>query len=419
LSPRIDLVAPPFAGHLHPLLGIGRRLARDYAVRVVSTEEVQGQIAAAGLAGAALLPGRDAEIRAIVEPDHAVRSHPLRLHAQVRANLAVLADFRDALRDLWQAGPPDLLIADFAVPVAGAVARELGVPWWTSHPSCCVIETPDGPPAYLGGWHPGRGPLGRLRDAAGRRLIRTFKRAVHRLHRRQIRALGFPSMYRDDGGEALYSDEQMLAFGLAELEFPRRWPAAVELVGPVLYTPPSEAPEPPFVPGRDHVLVTLGTHLQWRKEAMVDAVRRAAAALPGVELHWSDGDVRKSGLRESAGNFHRLGYVPYARNLPRYALVVHHGGAGVMYHSLRAGVPGLVFPVDYDQFDHAARLEAAGAAHRLRRPEDLAVQVADALGDERLRAACRRFQALLAACQPEERVAELVASLWQTRPPGR
>jgi UDP:flavonoid glycosyltransferase YjiC (YdhE family) len=417
----LDLVAPPFAGHLHPLLGLGRRLAREHAVRVVSTEAVQGQIAAAGLAGVALLPGRDAEIRAIVEPDHAVRSHPLRLHAQLRANLALLGDFRDALRALWQAEPPDLLIADFTVPVAGAVARELGIPWWTSHPSCCVIETPDGPPAYLGGWHPGRGPLGRLRDAAGRRLIRTFKRAVHRLHRRQIRALGFPSIYRADGSEAVYSGERVLAFSLPELEFPRRWPAAVELIGPVLYTPPSEAPEPPFVPGRDHVLVTLGTHLQWHKEKMVEAVRRAAAVLPDVEFHWSDGNVWSQGSerRESAGNFHRLGYVPYARDLPGYALVVHHGGAGVMYHTLRAGLPALVLPVDYDQFDHAARLEAAGVAHRLRRPDELAAQVAAALGDASLRAACRRFRDILSTQAPEERVAALVAQRLTLKPRGR
>ena len=136
--------------------------------------------------------------------------------------------------------------------------------------------------------------------------------------------------------------------------------------------------------------------------------RRAAAALPGIELHWTDGEVR-SDRRESAGNFHHLGYVSYARDLPRYALVLHHGGAGVMYHTLRAGLPALVFPVDYDQFDHAARLEAAGVARRLRRPEDLAAQVKEALQDEGLRAACRRFQALLAAREPEERVAALVA----------
>lgn len=378
-------------------------------MRVVSTEEAQGAIAAAGLSGAALLPGRDAEIRAIAEPPHPVGSHPLRLHAQLRANLALLDDFSAGLRALWQGSRPDLLIADFTLPVAGAVARELGVPWWTSHPSPCAIETPDGPPAYLGGWRPGQGPLGRLRDAAGRGLIRTFKRAVHRLHRSRFRGLGFPALYRPDGSEAVYSDERVLALALPELEFRRRWPAAVELVGPVLYTPPATAPEPPFVPGRRHVLVTLGTHLRWRKEAMAAAVRRAASLLPGIELHWSDGDAQ-SDRRESAGNFHHLGYVPYTRYLGRYDLVVHHGGTGVMYQTLQAGLPALVLPVDYDQFDHAARLEAAGVARRLRQPEDLAAAVKKAIGDTELHAACRRFRPLVVPGAAEERIADRVAA---------
>jgi UDP:flavonoid glycosyltransferase YjiC (YdhE family) len=408
---RIDLATPPFAGHLHPLLGIGRRLARDHDVRVISTESAQRAIAAAGLEGVALLPGRDAEVWRIADGPRAVRSNPVLLHAQLRANLALLESFQIQIRELWEEERPDLLIADFTLPVAGSVARQLGIPWWTCHSSPCVIETPDGPPAYLGGWSPGKGPLGRLRDTAGRALIRGFKVAVHRLYRRQMVRLGVPAIYRPDGSEAVYSDERLLAFGVPGLEFPRRWPAAVELVGPVLYTPPrasGDAPEIPFAHGRRHVLVTLGTHLGWRKEAMADSVRQAARALPDLEFHFSDGDAR-SGRHESIGNFHRLGYVPYATHLPRYALIVHHGGTGVMYHTLSAGKPALVFPVDFDQFDHAARLTAAGLAHRLERPSGLARQVASALADRRLLAACRRFQAVLAGIQAEERVSELVA----------
>jgi UDP:flavonoid glycosyltransferase YjiC (YdhE family) len=224
-----------------------------------------------------------------------------------------------------------------------------------------------------------------------------------------MRDLGVPAIYRDDGTEAVYSDDRILGLGLAEFEFPRRWPAALELIGPVLYTPPSQAPEPPFVTGRPHVLVTLGTHLGWKKEEFLEVVRHAAAALPGIELHWSDGDVNRD-RRESNGNFHRLGYISYARHLNRYDLVVHHGGSGVMYHTLRAGLPALVLPTDYDQFDHAARLEAAGLARRLRRPQDLAAQLADAvLRDTALRAACQRFREIVAAAEPEERVATLVA----------
>ncbi|HEV7668441.1 MAG TPA: nucleotide disphospho-sugar-binding domain-containing protein [Thermoanaerobaculia bacterium] len=406
---RIDLVAPPFAGHLHPLLGLGRRLARDYEVRVISTEGAQAQIDAAGLSGRAVLPGRDAEIRAIVEPPHAVGSNPLHLNAQLRANLALLLAFRDELLALWTAEPrPDLLIADFTLPVAGAVARDLGIPWWTSHPSPCVIETPDGPPAYLGGLRPGRGSLGRLRDAGGRALIRTFKRGVHRLYREKIRALGFPSLYREDGTEAVYSPERVLAFSIPELEFPRTWPPAVQLIGPVLYTPPTAAPAPPFREGRPAVLITLGTHLPWKKDTMAKAVRAAAQTLPEIDFHFTDGRA-DSDRRESTDNFHRLGYVSYARDLPRYALVVHHGGAGVQYHTLRAGLPALVLPIDYDQFDHAARLEAAGVARRVHDLRDLAQQVRAALGDAEMGAACRRFAEILRRYRAEDWVAERVA----------
>lgn len=416
---RIDLAAPPFAGHLHPILGIGRRLARDHDVRVISTTRAQPEIAAAGLHGISLLAGADDAITAIANPPRAVRSHPLRLHAQLRANLALLGRFRAELRQLWERQRPDLLIADFTLPVAGSLARELGIPWWTTHPSPCVIETPDGPPAYLGGWRPVRGPLGRLRDAAGRALIRTFKRGIHRLYRGQIARLGFPRLYRHDGSEAVYSDERILAIGLPELEFPRRWPSAVELVGPILYTPQHEistnrdapeAPEPPFVPGRPHVLITLGTHLAFRKDEMAEAARRAARELPHLEIHFSDGDarvVRGESLNPQA-NFHRLAYVSYARHLARYALVVHHGGAGVMYHALAAGLPALVAPVDYDQFDHAARLEAAGLARRLRRPADLATAISAALADPELSAACSGFQEIVHRSRAEERVAQLV-----------
>ena len=410
---RIDLVAPPFAGHLHPILGIARRLAQDHEVRVLSTAKARAEIAAAGLHGLVLLAGRDEAISAIADPPQPVGSHPLRLHRQLRANLALLDDFQAELRRLWtvEAGDrPDLVIADFTLPVAGSVARELGIPWWTTHPSPCVIEPPDGPPAYLGGWLPGRGPWGRLRNATGRWLIRGFKRLVHRMHRRQLRRLGLPEIYRPDGSEAVYSDQCVLALGLEDLEFPRRWPKAVEWVGPVLYTPPAGTSEPPFRPGKSHVLVTLGTHLAEHKTAMAEATQCAARELPELEFHMSDGEST-SERRESSANFHRLGYVSYADHLERYDLVVHHGGAGVMYHTLRAGLPSVVLPIDYDQPDHAARLVAAGLALRLLRPEDLARQITSALAAPGLRTTCQGLRARLAPGLAEERIAERVGAL--------
>jgi UDP:flavonoid glycosyltransferase YjiC (YdhE family) len=230
--PRIDLLAPPFAGHLHPILAIGRALQPIADIRVISTEGASSRIRLAGLDGVAVVPGADAALRAITDPPHPVGAHPLRLHAQFERSLALMEAFAAALDAQWSQRRPDLVIADFTLPVAGSVARRHRIPWWTSHPSPCVIEAPGGPPAYLGGWLPGVGAFGRARDAVAARAVRTFKRGVHRLHRRRLAALGFPSLYRDDGSEAAYSDECILGLGLRELEFARDWPQALIMCSP-------------------------------------------------------------------------------------------------------------------------------------------------------------------------------------------
>uniref|UniRef100_UPI0027D1EE96 glycosyltransferase n=1 Tax=Tahibacter caeni TaxID=1453545 RepID=UPI0027D1EE96 len=267
---------------------------------------------------------------------------------------------------------------------------------------------PGGPPAYLGGWQPRAGLRGRLRDALGRGAVRTFKRSVGWLYRRELAALGIDSLYRADGSEAAYSDERILALGLREFEYARAWPAAVQFTGPVLYTPPYAGPAPGFVAGRTHVLVTLGTHLHWYKQATLAAVRAAAQALPDVEFHFSRGDAGATVQRRS-GNVEELAYVSYARDLARYDLVVHHGGAGILYRCLRLGIPALVLPLDYDQFDHAARLQSAGLAQRLPSLDRLAPAVAAALDDTALRARCLAYRAHFAGVPAEARIAAAVA----------
>jgi UDP:flavonoid glycosyltransferase YjiC (YdhE family) len=384
--PRIELLAPPFAGHLHPILAIGRAL-RDIAdIEVISTERAQNRIRAAGLNGIAVVPGADAALRAIVDPPHAIGAHPLRLHAQFRRSLDLLDAFASALGARYAQSRPDLLIADFTLPVAGAVAKRHGIPWWTSHPSPCVIETPGGPPAYLGGWMPGAGVLGKLRDNIAGSVVRGFKTSVHRLHRRRLAALGFPSLYRDDGSEAAYSDECILGLGLRELEFERAWPAALRFIGPMLWSPPNVGAAVPDMDGGTHVLATLGTHLGFAKNDLAAQLDSIARSNPDLRLHFSDGR-----LDDSANTVHRAlqrhDWVDYPSWVPRMRAVLHHGGAGVMWECLRAGVPALVLPNDYDQFDHAARLQAAGVAVRLRHPREIGPALRRLLdGDHHLRA---------------------------------
>ncbi len=61
----------------------------------------------------------------------------------------------------------------------------------------------------------------------------------------------------------------------------------------------------------------------------------------------------------------RFAYLPLRSLLPQAAGLVHHGGIGTTAEALRAGVPQLVTPFAFDQFDNAARLRQLGVAEVL------------------------------------------------------
>jgi rhamnosyltransferase subunit B len=58
-------------------------------------------------------------------------------------------------------------------------------------------------------------------------------------------------------------------------------------------------------------------------------------------------------------------FVPFASVLHRVNAVVHHGGIGTSSQALWDGVPQLIRPTAYDQFDNAARLQRLGVAREL------------------------------------------------------
>lgn len=85
-------------------------------------------------------------------------------------------------------------------------------------------------------------------------------------------------------------------------------------------------------------------------------------------------------------------YVPLSALLPRAAALVHHGGIGTTAEALRAGIPQLITPFAWDQFDNAARITALGAgmtitAQRLR-PRKLARTLQTLVASDTIRARC-------------------------------
>ena len=53
-------------------------------------------------------------------------------------------------------------------------------------------------------------------------------------------------------------------------------------------------------------------------------------------------------------------YAPFNKVLPRVSVFVHHGGIGTLAEASKAGVPQLIVPFAYDQFDNALTIEDLG-----------------------------------------------------------
>lgn len=91
-------------------------------------------------------------------------------------------------------------------------------------------------------------------------------------------------------------------------------------------------------------------------------------------------------------------YAPLRALLPHCAALVHHGGIGTTAEALAAGVPQLVVPYAYDQFDNAGRVQRLGCGLDL--PALTALDAAEKalqhlLTDPSVRQACERYRGLV------------------------
>ncbi|MFC7921059.1 glycosyltransferase [Streptomyces cinereoruber] len=142
---------------------------------------------------------------------------------------------------------------------------------------------------------------------------------------------------------------------------PRDWPARLEVAG---YWWPHEtgrlAPELEdfLAAGPAPVFVGLGSATvpdPERVSRAVVAALRAAGVRGVVQRGWA-------GLEGSGDDILTVGEVPHALLFPRTAAVVHHAGAGTTGAVLRAGVPAVPVPVQFDAAFWASRLTALGTA---------------------------------------------------------
>lgn len=415
---RITFIAPPFAGHFNPALGLARA-ARDagHDIDFITGPRKWDAVEKAGMRVVRLNSVGLDTMESIANTDKPVEHNPVRLLRQFREHLAIMKAITGELHELWKNDRPPLVVADSVAVIAGFVCDRLGIPWITSCVSPASIDLWRGTPTYLGGWQPMPGLMGQIRDAAGRAAIHGFKRLVAATFSSHLKSMGFRGLYREDGSESIYSPYALLGFGIRELEFERDWPPAFEMIGPTPAAP--ETPRTGILPeGRPRILVSHGTHVFWAKKALVEEVLALSKRMPQVHFVISMGNPElagEPGVRAS-DRVTVEQFVSYsASHLSQYDAMIHHGGTGVVYAALQAGLPAIAVPKDYDQFDYAARVDHHKLGVRLKKLEGArAAEALERVLDRRQWPNVAKFQEYMRAYEPEKRFLETLNRVIQS-----
>ncbi|MEU8689431.1 glycosyltransferase [Streptomyces sp. NPDC048665] len=143
-----------------------------------------------------------------------------------------------------------------------------------------------------------------------------------------------------------------------------------------------------------------------RLSAQVVAALRRAGLRGVIQRGWG-------GLAADGEDMLTIDDVPHALLFPRMAAVVHHAGAGTTAAGLRAGVPAVPVPIQFDAAFWSARLVALGVAPAAVPLRRLTV---DALSCALLRATHRpgygqRARSLAARIRAEDGAAPVLAAL--------
>jgi rhamnosyltransferase subunit B len=352
-------------GDVHPMVGLGARLAgRGHRVTVVTNPYFADVVTGAGLE---LYPLRttDDYLRLINHPHiwHPTRSVPFVFREGV---VNIMRDLRRALGELYVEG--ESIVAAHTLDVASRVFREE-----TGARVALVTFSPQAmwsrfSPPVLGGVPSGPHLPRWWNEAAfwvGNRVM--LDPALARPVNAWRRELGLPRVRRLFPDWWYVSDMNVCLFPEWFAPLQPDWPRPIEAVGFPLWDAgdrtllPDEALQ--FLSeGSKPIVFTPGSANNQAKvffETATEVCERIGQR--GILLTKFAEQVPKR-LPDSVRHFE---FVPLTRLLPQSAAFVHHGGIGSSSQALAAGIPQLVRPLAFDQFDNAARIKRLGVGDQL------------------------------------------------------
>lgn len=392
--PRVVFAAGGTAGDLHPFLHLARVVqACGGRPSVIGPAAHADAARRAGVAYTGL--GTEAQQEAVLA-DPALWDARRGLGVVWRAVEDAWDPLLAALLALPVARPTWLVVHPLAVPVAAvAVALRRGVlrlacAWLAPSNLRTVHDMPTFGPLPVPPWLP-----------------RTTRRWLWRqLDRRLLDATTLPGLNARRARHGLApvahfvdhlqtAPERSLALFPPWFAAPQPdWPSPLVQPGFPLYDPPTDTPLPVAVrrwldAGERPLVVTAGTgqrHAAALFDAAIVAARRLDRPLVALTGHRAQLPAVLPPTVAWAAS------APLEALLPAAGACVHHGGIGTTARALQAGVPQLVVPRAFDQFDNAARVRRLGtglplAAARVS-PGVLAARLRRLLGDPDVARAC-------------------------------
>jgi MGT family glycosyltransferase len=339
-------------GHVYPAISLGRALAgRGHEVVVETWEERRAAVEGAGLGFAA---AEEYKMFPPPEPDSDDGQHAAEA---ARALLPLLEEMR-----------PHVAVSDILTLAPGLAAERAGVPLATLIPHIYPVVEP-GLPFFAIGLRPPRTPLGRAVWHAGQRALDVGLEHGRRDLNLQRQRLDLPPVERFHGG---ISPDLALVATYPQLEYPRQWPAGVEVTGPMTFEVPH--PDIELPPGKAPLILVAPSTAHDSENHLVRTALTAFADEP-VRVVATTNRVVPQRPIEVPPNAVLVDWLSYSQLMPAAALVISHGGHGTVARALGAGTPVLICPIIGDMSETAMRVDWAGAGlslpWRLCRPAPL------------------------------------------------
>ena len=390
----LDLLLGAFGdpGHAFPMIALGRALvARGHRVTLQTWARWQRAVESEGMTFAAA-------------PEYHVfptRPRPLKPYEAVVAACREIMPFVERLR-------PDAVVADILTLAPALAAERAGCPLATLIPHVYPVSEPDFPVYSVGARLP--------RTAAGRTMWRQLSRVSQsglERGRRELnetrRRLDLPPLEHVHGG---ISRSLVLVGTFPQLEYPREWPAHVDVVGPLMWEPPFGDVELP--PGDEPLVLVAPSTSQDPEHRLLEAALLGLSDEPvRVLATWNRRPPpRRLPVPENA---RLVEWVSYSRTMPRCDVVVCHGGHGTVLRALSSGCTVVACPAGGDMNENAARLDWAGVGVRLPRrfvsPRPLRLAVRRAVNDTDMRRRASELAGWAVQRDPALRAATLVEGL--------